>query len=140
MRPIGFMYLTKLLINFSKNDIVFRLVSYLSSIFTIIVVFFIAKRIWNLKIVTLLMLFIIAFNPIVITFAKEFKPYALELFVHSCFIYLSLQYLHTNKDYLLYTIIAFAILSLFFCYNIVFIFPALFLILLFDAFAIKESK
>jgi len=140
IRPVGFMFLTKLLINISKDETVFRLVSYLSSILTIPLIFLIAKRIWRSKKVILLMLFIIAFSPILITFAKEFKPYALDFFIHTCFIYLSLQYIYSKKDYLLYAIITFAVFSIFFCYTIVFIFPAIFLILLFDAYSNRNHR
>ena len=59
IRPIGFMFLTKQLIKISKDETVFRLVSYLSSILAIPLVFLIAKRIWRSKKAILLMLFVI---------------------------------------------------------------------------------
>jgi hypothetical protein len=140
IRPVGYMLLTKLLINISKDETVFRLLSYLPSILAIPLVFFIAKRIWKSKLVILLIVFLTAFNPILISFAKEFKPYALDFFVHACFIYLALQYIQSKNDSLLYTILTYAICSIFFCYNIVFIFPSVFLILLFDAYSHRNYK
>ncbi len=63
IRPVGYMFLTKLLTKISKDEITFRMISYLSSILAIPLIFLIAKRIWKSKVVILLLVFLVAFNP-----------------------------------------------------------------------------
>lgn len=141
IRPIGYMALTRLLVNtFGTAETVFRLLSYLASILVIPLIFLIARRLWNSKIIILLIVFLTAFNPNLITFAKEFKPYAFEFFVHTSLIFLALLYIDSRKVHLFYALLAFSVLSIFFCYNIVFIFPALFIILLLDAYSNRNKK
>ena len=119
IRPVGFMLLTKLLVNtFSRDETVFRLIPYLSSILALPLVFFVAGRIWKSKIIILLLVFLTAFNPNLITFAKEFKPYALDFFMHVSLLSLLLIYLGSRKNYLLYAVLAFSALSIFFILDI----------------------
>lgn len=141
IRPIGYMFLTKLLVtHISKDAVVFRSVSYISSILAIPILFFIGRRLWQSRAIILLLLFLAAFNPDLITFAKEFKPYALDFFVHASMIWLALIYIDSRKDSILYAILALSVISVFFCYNIVFIFPAIFLIFLLDAYSQKNYR
>jgi len=141
IRPVGYMLLTRFLVGtFGTAETIFRLISYISSILVIPVIFLIAKRLWNSRIVILLLVFLAAFNPNLITFAKEFKPYALDFFVHACMVFLTLVYIDSKKNNILYAILILSIFSIFFCYNIVFIFPAIFLILLFDAYSKNNTR
>ena len=122
IRPIGYMFLTKLLVNaISTDETIFRLLSYLSSILALPLVYLIAKRLWNSRLIIFLLLFLAAFNPNLITFAKEFKPYALDFFVHCALISLVLAYLGTKRNGFLYGLLLCAIAGVFFSYTIVFV-------------------
>ena len=138
IRPIGFLAATKFLISIANNEITLRLMSYIASIFSIPLIYFIAKEIFRSKLTILLAVFTVSFNPVLINFAKEFKPYSLELFLHMLLIYLLLKYVKLKTTHLLYQIIFISIVILFFAYNIIFLYPSLFLIVLFKVY--KEHK
>ncbi len=139
-RPIGFMAATKGLLNINNNEFTLRLIPYVSSIFTIFLTYLVAKEIFKSKITVFLSVFIVSFNPLLISFAKEFKPYSEELFLHLLVI-LFILYFVKRKAYLkTYHIIGISLIALPFAYNIVFLYPSVFLILLLAAYEEKKVK
>ncbi len=137
-RPIGFIVATKLLTTIANNEITLRLIPYGASILSMPLMYFIAREIFKSKLVVFLAVFIVAFNPILINFAKEFKPYSFELFLHMLLLYLSLRYVQYKTAPLFYSVLCISAAILFFAYNIVFLYPSLFLLVLFETY--KEQK
>lgn len=140
MRPIGFIVATKLLTAIANNEITLRLIPYSASVLSIPLIYFIAREIFTSKLTSLLAVFIVSFNPVFIHFAKEFKPYSLELFLHMLLLYLSLRYIKLKTTPLFYLLLFVAAVTLLFAYNIVFLYPSIFLIALFDTYSEKKFQ
>lgn len=137
-RPIGFIVATKFLTTIANNEITLRLIPYSASILSIPLMYFIAREIFKSKLIVFLAVFIVAFNPILINFAKEFKPYSFELFLHMLLLYLSLRYIKFKTVPLFCSLLCISAATLFFSYNIVFLYPSLFLLALLETY--KEQK
>ena len=124
MRPIGFIVATKLLTAIANNEITLRLIPYSASVLSIPLIYFIAREIFKSKLTIFMAVFIVSFNPILINFAKEFKPYSLELFLHMLLLYLSLRYIKLKTAPLFYLLLFMSAVTLLFAYNIVFLYPS----------------
>ena len=138
IRPIGFLVATKFLISIVNNEITLRLMAYSASILAIPLMYLIAKEVFKSKLTVFLAVFTVSFNPVFINFAKEFKPYSLELSLHLLLLCLVLWYIKFKTTRLLYLVLSMSFVILFFAYNIVFLYPSLFLIILCEAY--KEKK
>lgn len=139
IRPIGYMWLTKVMLSISNNEIVLRLLSYASSIAALPLCLLIARRAWKSKFAHLYLLLMVAVSPVLVAFAKEFKPYALGFFMHACLLYMTLVYVESKQRWLLYAILLFSVLSVYFSLSIVFLFPAVFLLLTYEAYKKKSA-
>ncbi len=138
-RPIGFMAVTKVLISIKNSEFTLRLFPYLSSIFAIFLTYFIAREIFKSKVTILLSMFLVSFNPILISFAKEFKPYSVEFSVHLLIILILLLYIKRKIHLTPCHIMGILLIAFPFAYNIVFLYPSVFLLLLLEAYQGKKT-
>jgi hypothetical protein len=138
MRPIGFLVATRFLISIVNNEITLRLMAYSASILSMPLIYLIAKEVFKSKLTVFLAVFIVSFNPVLINFAKEFKPYSLELFLHLLLLCLLLQFIKLKTAPLFYQLLFISAVTLLFAYNIVFLYPSLFLIVVCETY--KEQK
>ena len=122
-RPVGYMWLCKQLGTLVGNDLWFRLPSYLASIGTLIIIYLASGQIYKNRITCLTILFISALHPKLIVFAKEFKPYSTEIFLHCFLLYWALRCSRARVFPLAFFVACIA--SIPFCYNIIFLFPGL---------------
>lgn len=128
IRPIGYMWLSQHLAAFNNPELMLRLPSYLAGIGTMLCVYLAARRLLTLRMLALLALCLVALNPKLIAFAKEFKPYSLETFVHSGLLLWALVCYQRRRMGVAFPAVALAALP--FCYNIMFLYPGLALAML----------
>ncbi|MCA1799508.1 MAG: glycosyltransferase family 39 protein [Xanthomonadaceae bacterium] len=128
IRPIGYMWLSQHLAAFNNPELTLRLPSYLAGIGTMVCVYLAARRLLTLRVLALLALCLVAMNPKLVAFAKEFKPYSLETFVHSGLLLWALICYQRRRIGVAFPAVALAVLP--FSYNIVFLYPGLALAML----------
>ena len=75
------------------------------------------------RVAVLFVTLLAAFHPKLVVFAKEFKPYAVEVFVVSALTYWTLHCLRKGRGYA--GLFAAALFSLPFCYPVVFLYPGI---------------
>lgn len=128
IRPIGYLWLSQYLATFDHPELTLRLPSYLAGIGTMVCVYLAARRLLTLRVLALLALCLVALNPKLIAFAKEFKPYSLETFVHSGLLLWAIVCMQRRRVGVAFPAVALAVLP--FCYNILFLYPGLALAML----------
>jgi hypothetical protein len=126
-RPIGYLWLCKQIGDLTNNNLFYRLPSYLAGIGTIIIIFLAAKSLYKHYLTVLVVLFLVALHPKLIVFAKEFKPYSVEVFIHSGVLYWAWLCIKNGKASS--TFIVTTTVACLFSYNLVFLYPGLVLAL-----------
>jgi hypothetical protein len=123
IRPIGYMWMCRQLNLLGNPEFFLRLPSYLASIGVLACVCVGATRLLKSRPVILFITFVVALHPKLIVFAKEFKPYSLETFLHIGLTLWALDSYRRGRTSAAFWVAA--AVSLLFCYNIVFLYPAL---------------
>lgn len=125
-RPVGFMFFSKIIINFSIQHYtnLARIIPFISSVLTLLLIIKISLERFNNKIVCYFVIFSFCLNPYLITFAKEFKPYSLEILIFTYLLYFIHKISKTDHVSVLF-IISLNFIWLF-AYNSLFIYPLIF--------------
>lgn len=121
IRPFAYMWTAQALDVFDNREFALRLPSYLASLATMVCVWAAARRLGSGRPFALLAVFCVAFHPELITFAKEFKPYSLEAFVHVALTLAALVAVQRQRFGPAFWFGA--AIALPFCYNVVFLYP-----------------
>lgn len=136
----GYISINVFLSGLHNSEPVLRLSSLVPSILSILLVFLIAKHLFKAKLIIVLATFSIAINPDLINFAKDLKPFSLELLCHLTVIYFFILYCKHEKD-------KYLIITFFVCFcsalvaaNTAFLFPAIFLLLFYKYFKEGNKK
>ncbi len=128
-RPLGYVLVTKWLVTeLGVAEQSLRLLSYLASLGTLLVAPYVARALFRSRVASFALVLVLSLHPAVIDFAKEFKPYSVELFVHLGLLALYLRHRNATGRGWLYLLLAALPLSFWFAYNALFTFPALFLL------------
>ena len=129
MRPVGFTGFAKLCTAwFGYDERTLRLLSYLTSVAMLLVAPFAGRYAFKSRLTAALLVALVALHPALIDYAKEFKPYATETFVHFGLVTLLLAYWKSRSRAVLYGLAVAAPLGFLFAYNAIFLYPALFLL------------
>jgi hypothetical protein len=135
IRPFGFMWASKLLVNwFGATEFWLRFIPNVSSIIALCLVPLLAGALLRSRVARLLLVIAFAFHPALIDLAKEFKPYSWEVLVHLSFVTLYLRYRQTSRRALLFVLLGALPVSFMFAYNMSFAFPGLLLLALYDGY------
>ncbi len=141
IRPVGFMMVTEYIVSIGgSSEVTLRLLAYLGSLISLPLIYLVSREVFKSHLITLAALFLLAFNPLLINFAKEFKPYSLELSCHLLLIFLTLYAIRLPKSPVFYFVPVVAFAGFFFAYNLVFLYPAVFLLLLHASYKHKQHK
>jgi hypothetical protein len=122
-RPIGYMWLSRLLGSLGDDALMLRLPSYLAGIVSLGLVLASARVLMDSRLMALFALLVMALHPALVVFAKEFKPYSLEVFIYSGFTLWALVCVRRRRVPHAFWPCAAAAIP--FAYNIVFLIPAL---------------
>lgn len=131
IRPIGFVWLTRLLINaFGPSEIWLRFLPNLGAVVSLLLMPYVASRLLRSPVARVLLVLLFAIHPALVDFANEFKPYSFEVLVHLVPIVLYLRYEQTRRTGYFYALLAYLPLGFLLAYNLAFAFPGLLLLCL----------
>ncbi|MBR1942556.1 glycosyltransferase family 39 protein [bacterium] len=108
--PPMFLILSKLLVTVTDSynhvfrcDIVLRTIPFLCGNLSLIMFYFVAKKLFNSKWAILAGLFLIALNPVLINYSFEFKPYSADVLCSliALYIFLSIDFKNTSQKQIL---------------------------------------
>jgi hypothetical protein len=134
IRPIGFMWVTRLLVTwFGATELWFRALPALGSIGALLLMPYVVSRLVVWPVLRVLVVLLFALQPALVDYANEFKPYSLEVFVHLVPIALYLRYHEVQRPVWLYALLGSLPLGFMFAYNLAFAFPGLLLLCLHHA-------
>jgi hypothetical protein len=128
-RPIGYMALTKLIVTVYSDERTLRILSYVAGLASLLITADLAKYLFKSRLVRVLCVAVVAYNPLLIDMAREFKPYSVEFCVHLGLIWLFVRWHASRSRASLGALLACSVLAFPFAYNIVFLLPGLFTLL-----------
>ena len=141
IRPIGFMWLTRLLVHaFGATEVWFRFLPAVGAIGSLLLMPYVASQLLRSKWLQLLLVFLFAINPALIDYANEFKPYSLEVLIHLVPIALYLRFKQTGERGWFYALLASLPLGFLLAYNLTFAYPGVLLLCLFTAWHSKDRR
>jgi len=129
-RPIGYLAISKFIVDTYNVEETLRLTSLIPSLFTLVLVYLISRRLFKSGGAVITALLFFSFNPLLVSYAKEFKHYSLEIMIDAGLIYLFLMYLEKNDIRRFICLMIGAYLSIFFSTTVLFLFPGIFLYLI----------
>lgn len=133
LRPVLYLLIGKLSILAFDAEWVLRLTSLVPSIAALLATLALARRLFTSRASVLFCLFCVSFNPWLIDFAKEYKPYALEHFLVTLQCYLTFEWLQRRRPASFRALLVLAALSPLLGFACIFVAPCLLLILAADA-------
>ena len=126
LRPPGYVWVSRWLIELRNTEPVIRSVSLLAAVLSLPLLLAVCRRAGLSRMAGLLGLFVLAVHPGAIDLAKEFKPYALELFLHLLLLWLAFTFLRTHETWRLALLALAATLAAAFSWSIAVLYPSLF--------------
>lgn len=140
-RPPGFLLLTKGLVTwFGASDFTFRALPFVAAIASLLATPYIASQLFRSDFTRLAVLTIMATHPAALTMSVEFKQYGVELGVLVLLLASYLRYRERPSKQSLALLLGLAWAGFFFSIIIIFVYPALFGVLLWDAFKAKQLR
>jgi hypothetical protein len=128
-RPLGYMAVTRLIAGVYTNEQTIRILSYVSGLASLGLMVHVSSLLFQSRIARVLCLFVVAFHPVLIDMSREFKPYSLEFCLHLGIVWLFLLHRRTGRRRWFWALLTSSVLAFFFAYNIVFLWPVIFLLL-----------
>jgi hypothetical protein len=141
IRPIGFMWVTRLLVQtFGVTEVWFRALPALGGIGALVLMPWVVSRLVASRLLRLLVVLLFAMQPALIDYCNEFKPYSLEVLTHLVPIALYLRFDQTGKRAWFYALLGYLPLAFLFSYNLAFAFPGLLSLCLFRAWHAPDRR
>ena len=125
-RPLGYMDLTRLAVHIYCDERTIRILSYVAGLASLVLVLDIGRYLFRSRSARLLCLAVIAFHPLLIDMAREFKPYSVEFCAHLGLVWLFLRWRASATRGRFCALLLCSALTFLFAYNIVFVLPAIF--------------
>jgi hypothetical protein len=122
-RPIGYMWICRQLLGLGDPGVMLRLPSWLAACAALIFIYKSAEFSLRSRAAVLFVLLVAVVQPNLVVFAKEFKPYSVEVFVYGALTFWALVCL--RRDRASTGFLAAAIVAIPFCYPVVFLYPGL---------------
>jgi 4-amino-4-deoxy-L-arabinose transferase-like glycosyltransferase len=128
MRPIGFVLLTRWLVNIlGYYEYSLRFLPWLSGVLAMFVAGVLAKGLFRSLGARIFLVAAVALHPAAIDLAREFKPYSIAFCLHLAMATSALCCLQTRKLSWLIGTLVLALLGVFFSQDVVFAFPGIYL-------------
>ncbi len=125
-RPIGYMALTKLIVTLHSDERTLRLLSYLAGLASLPLTADLAKYLFKSRLVRVVSVAVVAYHPLLIDMAREFKPYSLEFALHLTLVWLFVRWYTARSRAWLGALLVSSALAFPFAYNIAFLLPGVF--------------
>ena len=122
-RPAGYMWLCRELLALGSPELMLRLPSLVAGVAALVCLFLSARLSTTTRTAALFVLLVAAFHPKLVVFAKEFKPYSVEVFIFSALTLWTLACIHRGWNRT--TVFIAALIALPFCYPVVFLYPGM---------------
>ncbi|HEY5373686.1 MAG TPA: hypothetical protein VIK01_08355 [Polyangiaceae bacterium] len=139
-RPIGYMALTKLIVSVYCDERTLRLLSYVAGLASLPIAADISKYLFKSRLVRVLCVAVVAYNPLLIDMAREFKPYSVEFCVHLGLVWLFVRWRAKRSRAWLGALLVCSVFAFPFAYNIVFLLPGLFTLLGYELLRAKAHR
>jgi hypothetical protein len=136
IRPLGFLWLTRTLATlFGPYEQVLRFLPYVAGAITPLLAYVCARLMFQREFTRLLMVLLFALHPLLVAFSKEFKPYSVELLCHLVVLSTTLSQWRASspRGPRLWLALLAPLLAFPFAYNILFVYPAVFALLLYKS-------
>jgi hypothetical protein len=131
IRPIGFVWLTRCFVAlFGAGEIGFRFLPNIAALASLALMPYVVSQLLASRALRVLLVFLFAIHPVLVDYAKEFKPYSFEVLVHLVPVALYLRYEQTKRLGFLYALLLYLPLSFLCAYNMAFALPGLLLLAL----------
>lgn len=141
IRPMAFMGVAKLLaLVFGPYEVVLRFQSFVAGTCTVFLAVPLARRLFQHPAARLLFVAVLALHPAAIDLTKEFKPYAVSLFVHLSLLFAIVTYLETQRARDLLVALGIAVMGTLWAQDAVMAYPGTFLVLGWDVFRRQRSR
>jgi len=141
IRPPGFMALSKALTAMvSRSEAGLRFIPWGAGVAALFMAPALARRLFKSAGAQLFCVAAIALQPAAIDLSKEFKPYSLGFFLHLLLILLVLRYVSSKKGSDLAWLLAVALPAVLFSQDIIFAYPAVFLIPALEALRARNTR
>jgi hypothetical protein len=141
IRPLGFMWLTRLFVNvFGATEVWFRLLPAVGALASLLIFPYVASQLVSSKWLRLLGVLLFAIHPALIDYANEFKPYSWEVLIHLVPIALYLRFRETGNVRWFYALLTFLPLGFLLAYNLAFAYPGMLLLCLFRAWRSSDKR
>ena len=140
IRPMGFIITSQIMARlFGLTEMTLRALPWLAGMATTVLAVPLARELFRTYAARLLFVFVIALHPCAIDFSKEFKPYSVSLFLHMSLVLFTLLYLRTGLGKHLGWTLATAAVGGFFAQDLIFAFPAVFVLTGLAALHVKRA-
>lgn len=131
IRPVGFVWLTRCIVTaFGATEIWFRFLPNCAALASLALMPYVASQLLASRSLRVLLVLLFAIHPVLVDFAKEFKPYSFEVLVHLVPIALYLRYQQTKRLAWLVVLLVYLPVAFLCAYNMAFAFPGLLLLAL----------
>jgi hypothetical protein len=140
IRPLGYIQVSRWLLELHNTEAVIRSVSLGAGVLSLPVFLALCRRAGLSRLASLFGLFVLAAHPAAIDLTKEFKPYALELFLHLLLLWLAFAYLGSPSTWRLVLVSLAAIVAAPFSWSIVVLYPGLFATLALSTFRRRSPR
>lgn len=120
-RPVGYMWICRQLVELGSPEVMLRLLSLIAGVGALVFVWRSGELLYRSRMAVLFVLLLAAFHPKLIVFAKEFKPYSVEVLIVAGLSYWALVCLRRGRVTLGF--LSGALVAIPFCYPVVFLYP-----------------
>ncbi len=126
IRPVGYMWLTGVLVNVVNDEQMLRSLSLVGGLLHVPLALAALRLSTSSRWLALLSAYVVAVHPVAIAMSKEFKPYGLELTFHLLLACFALAYLRTDRLAFAAGLVVTAVVAPLFAWSAVFAYPAAF--------------
>lgn len=141
IRPLGFMLVTQAALRvFGAAAWVYRILPFFGSVMSLLLAPYVVTRLFRAYWSQLLAVALLAFSPVAIEMAAEFKHYGTEVGVYVAVLAVLLRYFEQRSLRNLCLVLGVAWISFFFSLTVIFTYPALFAALAWDAWRARKLR
>jgi hypothetical protein len=124
---------------FGNSELILRLpIAFFGSL-SLVLIFFITRKMFG-RTTGLIAVFLLAFHPQFIFFSRQFKQFSMDVFIIFLAIYVTERMMEEESLLNYFVLALFSIASMFFSFTMVFIYPVMFIVLLFNCFRGRNAK